>query len=111
VKSGRYVKERSGFLVPDRCGRVPHVRTSVHGPKTIFSNAFTPCVSRISPSATVFCPHSKGLRPNSVVEDGRATYLLSFSPGLEAEPDGVGNRPQRKALARICLRALAVFAN
>jgi hypothetical protein len=26
-------------------GRVPHVRPSVHGPKTDFSNAFTPCAT------------------------------------------------------------------
>src|SRR5271156_2548427 len=28
-------------------GRVPHVRLSVHGPKTDFSNAFTPCIKML----------------------------------------------------------------
>jgi uncharacterized protein (DUF433 family) len=28
-----------------RFGRVPHVRPSVHGPRTDFSNAFTPCAT------------------------------------------------------------------
>ena len=32
---------------PDNSGRVPHVRTSVHGPKMACSNAFTPCATML----------------------------------------------------------------
>jgi hypothetical protein len=37
-------------------GRVPHVRQSVHGPKMVYSNAFTRCTTRLS-STTVPGPH------------------------------------------------------
>jgi hypothetical protein len=35
-------------------GRVPHVRLSVHGPKMIFSNAFTPCARIIALGRSLF---------------------------------------------------------
>ena len=49
----------------ERSGRVPHVRTSVHGPITILSNAFAPCHEGFSPSEQFFLIAGalKGLRP------------------------------------------------
>jgi len=42
-------------------GRVPHVRPSVHGPKTDFSNAFTPCATILALRRSLFCPRSRSL--------------------------------------------------
>ena len=51
-----------GFRFPHHDGRVPHVRTSVHGPITIFSNAFAPCAAGMhAPAPIFFCPHSKSV--------------------------------------------------
>jgi hypothetical protein len=41
-------------------GGVPHVRSSVHGPKTMFSNAFTPCQNCFLGTAA-FCAHGKSV--------------------------------------------------
>jgi hypothetical protein len=47
-------------------GRVPHVRPGVHGPKTDFSNAFTPCATTLALRRSLLARLAerwKGLRP------------------------------------------------
>jgi hypothetical protein len=57
---------RARSTVPNQGVRVPHVRTSVHGLKTDFSNAFPPCVMWLSLGNVLFVrmtQRSMGLRP------------------------------------------------
>ena len=57
------VGAKNDALIP---GRVPHVRLSVHGPKTDSSNAFAPCETILALGRNSFASVAerwKGLRP------------------------------------------------
>jgi hypothetical protein len=67
-------------------GRVPHVRPSVHGPETDFSNAFTPCIEMLVLGRSLFAGVVRAL-------EGAAPRL--FRP-MYAQANR-GTRPERWA--------------
>jgi hypothetical protein len=72
---------------PDNSGRVPHVRTSVHGPKMGCSNAFTPCATmlpRMNVASTTKPDRKSGVRGAPAVHAQEAYGTVEAVPFVEA---------------------------
>jgi hypothetical protein len=67
-------------------GRVPHVRPSVHGPKTDFSNAFTQCTRILALGRGLFPCVTKALEGAAPVFFGPCTLRRTW-----------GTRPEKRA--------------